>query len=176
MPYLYKMINKETNEFYIGCRYTEGCDPNESFEIYASSSKLVKKMIRDNPEQWEKIILLEGTEELVLLEEGYMIKQNIDNPLCLNGLNGGSIRPKTGRKPKLGMPITELNIHEYNNQLKVLSEKIKTVRNSKNISQQNLADKLGISRSTLLRLETNPDKVEMGTIIKALLLLEIPLL
>lgn len=173
-PYLYKMINKETNQFYIGCRYTEGCDPNESFETYASSSRLVKKMIRDNPDNWEKVILLKGTEELVLLEEGYMIKQNIDNPLCLNGLNGDRIRPKKGPKPCA--PIPELNIEDYNNKLKELGEKIKYVRKSKGIYQQNLADRMGIARSTLLKLETNPEKVEIGTIIKALLLLEIPLL
>jgi len=164
-PYLYKFTNKETNQYYIGCRYTEGCDPEEGFEVYASSSRIVKKMIRENPTVWEKNILLTGTTELVLLEEGYLIKQHIDNPLCLNGLSSDGTRRK--RQPKTNS-VPDLDVELYEKQLGNLGERIKKSRITRGYTQQMICDKIGISRSTMSNIEKSVGTTEIGIVLKAM--------
>ena len=169
-PYVYKMVNNQTNEFYIGCRFVDGCDPNESFDIYASSSKLVKKMIRDNPEHWEKFILLTGDIELVQIEEQSIIKQNKDNLLCLNGAAGAyKARMNKSNQPKL----KELNTESLKQFMKDLGLKVKMYRKENKITSVALSESAGISRVTLHRIESGNTGVAIDNLISVLFVLGI---
>lgn len=45
IPYTYLLKFIPTNQFYYGVRFAEGCHPNELFNTYFSSSKIVKRLI-----------------------------------------------------------------------------------------------------------------------------------
>lgn len=47
IPYVYIVKNKTTKMKYIGVRYARGCNPNDLWVTYFTSSKLVKKLIEN---------------------------------------------------------------------------------------------------------------------------------
>lgn len=170
IPYVYKMININTDEFYIGCRYSEGCHPEESFDIYASSSKLVKDRIRRNPNEWKKIVLYTGNPEKVLLEESSLIKMNINHSLCLNGRNIDGLINIRKKKIKNLPAVDESDI---NKRLETISSKIKSSRIEQDITCEQLAKAIGIARTTLARIEQGSGNSEISSILKAIQILNI---
>jgi hypothetical protein len=52
-------------KWYVGSRWKEGCYPDESFDVYPSSSKYAKSDIKANPQDWTKEIIAVGTKEEV---------------------------------------------------------------------------------------------------------------
>lgn len=52
---------------------------------------------------------------------------------------------------------------------------ISAIRRNMGLTQEELADKLGISRATMINLEKNPKKAEFGTIIEISQLSGVPL-
>lgn len=164
-PYIYKMINVKTGQYYVGCRYTEGCDPNEGFDIYASSSRIVKTMIRSAPQDWIKQVLFTGDTEAVLLEEGYLIKQHIDNPMCLNGLRSDGTKTSKKRQPAQLPDVDETALA---NTLKELGEKIRKARKNNNATVEELGKAIGVSRATMTRIEQGYSNLEISSVYKAL--------
>lgn len=56
--FVYKWIHKPTGMWYIGSRTAQGCHVNDG---YICSSKIVKPMIEQNPQDWERTIINTGT-------------------------------------------------------------------------------------------------------------------
>lgn len=46
-PFTYVITNTITNKKYYGCRYAKGCHPNDLWNTYFTSSKIIKKLIAD---------------------------------------------------------------------------------------------------------------------------------
>jgi hypothetical protein len=83
LPYVYKAVHKETNEFYIGYRGGKGLKIPSHLDIlkYRSSSKLVKP--RAHEFNW--IILAEFFNAIDAFEfEQSLIEENWNNPKILN--------------------------------------------------------------------------------------------
>jgi hypothetical protein len=88
LPYVYKITNKETGEFYIGSRYanvTSNTLPENDLCIsYFTSSKLEIEL-KTYPEKFTSEILFKhGTEKVAYWYEQLLIRDNIKSKLCLN--------------------------------------------------------------------------------------------
>lgn len=96
LPYVYKITNKETGEFYIGSRFANvklGLTPEEDLFIkYFTSSKLSKE-IKNNIDKYNFVILMKSSQEISYNEKSHLvvywyeqllIKENRKNVLCLN--------------------------------------------------------------------------------------------
>jgi hypothetical protein len=46
IPYTYKLIFKPTNQYYYGVKWAKGCNPNDLWVTYFSSSKHIHKLIK----------------------------------------------------------------------------------------------------------------------------------
>lgn len=169
-PYVYKVTHKDTGQYYYGCRYTEGCNPTESFDIYATSSWVVKQMIRSAPQEWTKEVLFEGNKETVLIEEASLIKLATNDYLCLNGNTlVNSVRRKK-EKEKLSLHFDE---NKVTNLLKELGNLIRSTRKAKGINATELSKASKISRVTLHRIEKGYDSIAMGSVFNVLVVLEL---
>ena len=167
-PYVYKVTHKYTGQYYYGCRYTEGCSPTESFDIYATSSWGVKQMIRSAPQEWTKEVLFEGNKETVLIEEASLIKLATNDYLCLNGNTlVNSVRRKK-EKPTLSFDESKVN-----NLLKEIGNLIRSTRKAKGINATELSKASKISRVTLHRIEKGYDSIAMGSVFNVLVVLEL---
>lgn len=96
LPYVYKITNKLTDEFYIGYRKLNQklnkSPENDMFKTYFSSGKM-KTLIKENPENYtfnilfqsgETVKINEKEEHVVYWYEQLIIRENIKNPLCKN--------------------------------------------------------------------------------------------
>jgi hypothetical protein len=93
--FVYKWTHLPTGKWYIGCRTAKGCHPEDG---YITSSKLVKSLIKTNPEEWQREILHTGTpEEILNLEVALLEESNAkNNPLSYNQHNGDGKFTRTG--------------------------------------------------------------------------------
>lgn len=168
-PYVYKVTHLWTGQYYYGCRYTEGCDPLEGFNIYATSSWVVKQMIKNAPEEWHKEVLFEGTKETVLIEEASLIRLATNDPNCLNGNTlVNSVRKKEKHKKEL---IFDSN--KVQRTIRELGKLIRSTRKSKKLNATETSKAANISRVTLHRIEVGTSSVTMGSIINVLTILEL---
>lgn len=95
--FVYKWTQLSTGKWYIGSRTAKNCNPEDG---YICSSKIVKPMIKANPEDWTRIILETGSKDDILLLEHELLK-------CLNAaqseysynLNNSSGTFSTAGKP-----------------------------------------------------------------------------
>ena len=158
-PYVYKMINKVSGEFYYGSRTKEGCNPEESFDVYSTSNKLVSTLIKENQNLWEKEIVFVGTKDDVLFTELQLIKKNTHNTLSLNRVTFSHYRQSF---------ISEINESEYDEMFTKLGFRLKIARLKRKISQKEVCRILNISRATFQRVEAGCDTVAIGTYIKYL--------
>lgn len=88
LPYVYKITNKETGEFYIGSRYgnvrLQTSPENDLLVIYFTSGAL-ELALRENSENYShEILFRHGEGRVAYWYEQLLIKEHIDNPLCLN--------------------------------------------------------------------------------------------
>ena len=87
-PYVYQWTNSFTNEWYIGCRYKQGCYISDG---YVSSSPAVNKLISNNTTQWNRKILCIGESKQDVLEIEELLLKMLDakrNLYSLNKSNG----------------------------------------------------------------------------------------
>lgn len=93
LPYVYKLIHKETNEFYFGSRWANTVYSELDLgKIYFSSSKYIKPIF----EEFDFIVLADFyTEQDAFVFEQNLIKENWNNPMLINkgcfGTNGKMI-------------------------------------------------------------------------------------
>ena len=158
-PYVYKMINKVSGEFYYGSMTKEGCNPEESFDVYSTSNKLVSTLIKENQNLWEKEIVFVGTKDDVLFTELQLIKKNTHDTLSLNRVTFSHYRQSF---------ISEINESEYDEMFTKLGFRLKIARLKRKISQKEVCRILNISRATFQRVESGCDTVAIGTYIKYL--------
>lgn len=168
VPYLYKVTHTPTGQYYYGVRYTEGCHPSESFDIYATSSWVVKQMIRAAPQDWNKEVLFEGNKETVLIEEASLIKLSTSDPLCLNGNTlVNSVRSK---KENANLYLDTTKVDKLLKEIGIL---IRSTRKAKKLNATELALASNISRVTLHRIEKGYDSISMGSVFSVLVVLEL---
>jgi DNA-binding XRE family transcriptional regulator len=158
-PYVYKMINKVSGEFYYGSRTKEGCNPKESFDVYSTSNKLVSTLIQENQNLWDKEIVFVGTKDDVLFTELQLIKKNTNEALSLNRVTFSHYRQSF---------ISEINESEYEEMFTKLGFRLKMARLKRKIPQKEVCRILNISRATFQRVEAGCDTVAIGTYIKYL--------
>lgn len=85
-PYVYRIKNRITNEFYYGCKYAKNCHP-ETFwnEYFTSSGTIAEKLLEYAPDLWNtKIIKICKTPKEALALEGKLIKRTIKSKFSLN--------------------------------------------------------------------------------------------
>ena len=63
IAYVYKWTHKPTLNWYVGSRTAKGCYPSDG---YICSSKIVRPLIKDSPNEWERTIVATGTVEEIL--------------------------------------------------------------------------------------------------------------
>jgi len=153
------MINKVSGEFYYGSRTKEGCNPEESFDVYSTSNKLVSTLILENQNLWDKKIVFVGTKDDVLFTELQLIKKNTNDALSLNRVTFSHYRQSF---------ISEINDNEYEEMFTKLGFRLKMARLKRKISQKEVCRILNISRATFQRVEAGCDTVAIGTYIKYL--------
>lgn len=158
-PYTYKMINKISGEFYYGSRVCDACNPNEGFDVYSTSNKLVSTLIKENQNLWKKEIVFIGAKDDVLFTELDLIRKNLDNPLSLNRITFNHYRQSF---------ISEINETEYEEMFTKLGYRLKLARLKRKIGQKEVSKILNISRATFQRVEDGCDTVAIGTYIKYL--------
>jgi hypothetical protein len=158
-PYVYKVINKASEEFYYGSRISTDCDTEEDFNIYATSNSVVGNMIKDSPHLWEKHIEFTGNKDDVLYTELQLIKKHLHHPLSLNRVTFNHYRTSF---------VTEINEAEFYEMFEKLGFRLKMARIKRRIGQNSISKILGISRATLQRIELGCDRVAIGTYIKYL--------
>ena len=82
-PYIYKITDKETSEFYIGSQCS-GLIIGKNY-FTSSYNKNFKNKFKSNPNLFDiKIIGIFTNSDACILQENVFIRDNIKNPLCLN--------------------------------------------------------------------------------------------
>lgn len=135
--FVYKWIHKPTGMWYIGSRTAKGCHINDG---YICSSKIVKPMILEKPEEWERYILHTGTpQDMRKMETKILVELNAKKNMMSFNRNNADGNPCGGRipgstkkiKPKkildelekqIGKPFMEEVVDHY---IKALNEKDK---------------------------------------------------
>lgn len=88
LPYVYKIIKKDTNEFYIGCRYAnvkDGLKPENDILVKYFTSSKIRNIIKKNPDNFRVEILFRcGEGKVAYWYEQLLIKEQIKNKKCLN--------------------------------------------------------------------------------------------
>ena len=51
-PYYYRIKDKETNIYYIGCKFEKGCSPETFWVDYFTSSEEIKSLDKSRFEVW----------------------------------------------------------------------------------------------------------------------------
>lgn len=88
-PYVYKITDKETGEFYIGYRTSNvrlNRTPEEDFLIHYFSSGVLKEKLIQNINRFEGNIIFKFADaDVCYWYEQLLIKENSSNVKCLNG-------------------------------------------------------------------------------------------
>jgi hypothetical protein len=71
IAYIYKWTHVSTNRWYIGSRTKENCHPNDG---YICSSKIVKPLIEQAPNEWRREILYTGTPADIIVLEAQLLE------------------------------------------------------------------------------------------------------
>ena len=135
--FVYKWIHLPTGMWYIGSRTARGCHTNDG---YICSSKIVKPMIEQKPEEWKRYILHTGTpSDMRKMETKILVELNAKkNMMSFNQNNADGmfknkfrvgvikkIRPKQildSLENRLGKPFIEQVVEHY---IKALNKKDK---------------------------------------------------
>ena len=91
IAYIYKWTHLPTLKWYIGVRTKKDCHPDDG---YICSSKIVKPLIKNSPEEWQREILHTGSpEEMIKLET--VILTELDAKNNTNSCSVGMSEPYT---------------------------------------------------------------------------------
>lgn len=103
--YVYKWTELSTKKWYIGCRSAKNCHVNDG---YICSSRTVKPLITNNPENWIREILWIGDREITPTVESLFLSENnaANNDESYNLHNSDGKWNNTGRR----MPQTKEHI------------------------------------------------------------------
>jgi hypothetical protein len=115
VPYVYKWVHKPSLNWYVGSRTRKGCHPEEK---YICSSKYVKPLIIQNPNDWEKIIIATGEpNEMRSLEADILYTTDARNDSRSYNLHNGDGKFTTAGKKM--PPRSEETIEKIRSKLKL---------------------------------------------------------
>lgn len=85
--YLYKWTHLSSSKWYIGCRTSKGCHPDDG---YLCSSTIIKPLLIESPNEWLREILCISTPEYIInLEASYLHALDAKNDsMSFNQHNG----------------------------------------------------------------------------------------
>jgi len=83
-PYVYKVTNKQTNEFYIGYREANKLNPEMDILIYKTSNKFIKNNFDIFYPEIIAVFFTETAKKDAYWFEQYLIENNIQDSLCMN--------------------------------------------------------------------------------------------
>ena len=166
--YVYKITDKKRNKFYIGSRSSKIPPEQDLGKIYFSSSEN-KKFIKEQIEKSDQFIY-----EVIKIFPDYEQASDYEIEL-LKQENATSDKNYYNRKISKSKFIKpESNVTK--NTVKYLGNLIGIARKERGYTQQELAERTGISRMTVVRIESGSTKVAIGTVFEVCFLLGIPLL
>jgi hypothetical protein len=106
LPYTYLLKHKPTGKFYYGCRFAEGCNPEEFWVSYKTSSKYVKELVEQYGEdsfEFEIRKVFNDKHVARIWETKVLKKLNVVNREdFLNMTDNISISPEAASKGKKG--------------------------------------------------------------------------
>jgi hypothetical protein len=78
MAYFYLLRHRQSGKQYAGVRYAKGCEPSELLVKYFTSSRVVKKMLNEDPCCFEIVetVLFENAEKAIAYELDYIKEHN----------------------------------------------------------------------------------------------------
>ena len=164
--YVYRIRDLRTDMFYIGMRSSELVPIQDLGKVYFSSSSN-REFIRDqheNPDQFlYEVLDTFADRDEARTHETTLLNEHKDNPKCYNG--GFHVLP-----PVHPVCYTSRKIIQYLGQL------IKITRKERKMSESDLAERVGVVRATIQKIEKGDPSVAIGTVIEATVVLGIPLL
>ena len=164
--YVYRIRDLRTDGFYIGMRSSELAPDQDLGKVYFSSSSN-RDFIRDqreNPDQFQyEVINTFADRDEARAHETTLLNEHKDNPKCYNG--DFHVLP-----PPHPVGYTTRKIIQYLGQL------IKVARKERKMSESDLAERVGVVRATIQKVEKGDPSVAIGTVIEATVVLGIPLL
>ncbi len=164
--YVYKITDRLTERYYIGAR-SSSVEPEQDLGIMyfgSSASPEFSKRIKRFPSQFSYQILetFETRDEAFAYEQE-LLKEELPNP---NSYNGGlNIVPS--------LPQVSYSSRQIINYLGSL---IEIARKERKMSESTLAERVGVTRSTIHRIQNGNGSVAIQTYIEAAIVLGIPLL
>lgn len=90
-PYVYAVIERKTNKWYIGCRCASHCHPNELGRTYFTSSKVLRPKFKATPADYSCKILYVGMDAPKKEREFLVLMSAKDNEKSYNMHNGCGI-------------------------------------------------------------------------------------
>ncbi len=164
--YVYKINDLRTDMFYIGVR-TSSIEPDKDLGIFYFSSCSNTAFIqaqKDHPDAFEyEVIETFGDRETAVSCETRLLEESKEDPKCYNG--GFHILP-----PTVPVGYTSTKIIRYLGQL------IRIARKERKMSETDLAERMGVARATVQKIEKGEPSVAIGSYIEATVILRIPLL
>lgn len=102
IPYVYRLTDKVTGKRYIGSRYAKSCSPDDLGVTYFTSSRVVKPLFKQDPDRFEKQVLVTGSVGYVIAVEKTLLDlydavmsdgfYNLSNGKAIHpDLNGGKL-------------------------------------------------------------------------------------
>lgn len=165
--YVYRITNKKEGKYYIGSRSSTLKPEDDLGHIYFSSSsnkKFIDDQLKD-PDNfiYEIIEIFPSYEKAVSYETELLQELDVRNDS--NYYNGRS---------SLGFPPVNSRATKYT--LSYLGNLIKLARKERGISQQELSERVNLSRGTICKIEEGNPNVSIGSVFEICFVLGIPLL
>jgi len=165
--YVYKITDKKRQKYYIGARASTIKPDQDLGNVYFSSSTN-KNFIAEQkktPNQFTyEIIKIFHYMEQALEYERELIQQN-------NALNDENYYNCCTR-----LEFAAVNSRATKNTVSYIGKLIRLARKERGISQQELAERINVSRGVIQRIESGNTKVKIGSVFEACFVLGIPLM
>jgi len=163
--YVYKIIDKKREMYYVGARSSE-LKPEEDLGHNYFSSSCDRNFIseqKENPEQFVyEIIKTFSSREEAFEYEKELIQQNKNDDNCSNG--------------RTRLEFEDVSSRATKSTLSYLGNLIKLARKERGITQEELAERIGIGRMKVNRIEAGNSKCTIGSVFEVCFVLGIPLM
>jgi len=165
--YVYKITDRKRKKYYIGSRSSKIKPEKDLGHIYFSSScnkKFIEEQRKTSSQFTYEIVKTFPTMKQAEKYERKLIKQNdaLNDPNCYNGRNRLKVNSPDSRATK--------------NTVSYLGSLIKLARKEHGISQEELAERINTSRSSIQRIESGNTTTSIGSVFEACFVLGIPLM
>lgn len=156
--YVYRIKHTPSGKFYIGCRYAEGCHPDDLWTSYFTSSSAVKELIaRDGADAFEFEILEQNCGDRVAAVESDHIFNHIKehgvdtllnqaiyrrSELTFLNITSEETRLKVSERTKIALSNPDVKLKVVNRSLKMWSDpefktRMKALQNTPEMKEAN---------------------------------------